>query len=263
MSDPRHKSVPPPPSSRPIPSWIAPRPARSDIRPSPFLRAGRRRATNPWLHSEPPPSARVSRSMEPPPHAESPTFDSMPPSQRPPPPSMRVPPKSIPAPRIANEPTAMELSLQAEIAGLKGALADAVAMAARARREVLVASVPEVVRLATAIAEQAIGDRLDREPAVVARLAREGIDALLATDEIVVAVAPDLAERMTPEVWLLSLEGRAQVVTDPALPPMRCEVRSKVARVAVDPGSRLRAILEAIDDVASEGAEAPPSEGSP
>ena len=257
MSDARAKSIPPP-TSRPMPSWIAPRPIRSELRPGPFVKGARRRTTNPWLHSDPAPaSARQARSglsdfsgLS----GEGSVFEPRPPSQRPPAPS--IAPRSITPPRIA-EPTATELSLQAEIAGLKGALADAVAMVARARREVLVASVPEVVRLATAIAEQAIGDRLDRDPSVLARLAREGIDALLSQEELVVAVSPDLADKVTPEVWAMSLDGRAAVVTDPALPAMRCEVRTKVARVSVDPASRLRAILEAMDDVTPE----PPSEG--
>lgn len=258
MSDARAKSVPPPPVSRPVPSWIAPRPIRSELRPGPFVKASRRRTTNPWLHSDPGPlSTRAPRSGISDLSAlagEGTLYDSMPPGPRAASPS--IAPKSLAPPRIA-EPTAAELSLQAEIAGLKGALADALALAARARREVLVASVPEVVRLAQAIAETVIGDRIDRDPSVLSRLAREGIDALLAQDEIVVAVAPDLAERVTAEVWGLSLEGRATVVTDPSLPAMRCEVRTKVARVAVDPGSRLRAVLEALDDVTPE----PPSSG--
>ncbi len=169
------------------------------------------------------------------------------------------------APPHALEPTAVELSLQAEIAALQAALTAAVAETARVRREVLEASVPELVHLAGTIAEQVIGKRLERDPSILAALAREGIDALLEADELTVAVAPDLAERVPPEVWARALEGRATVVVDASMDATRCEVRGKSSRVAVDPRARLRVVLDALDDPALE-APAPSSrsgQGSP
>jgi hypothetical protein len=273
----RPKSVPPPPpsSTRPLPSWIAPRPIRSDTRPSPFTRQGRRqtgsfnaadvaqgrRQTGSFNSVEPGPvSARGARSGFFPEGSGAwgegrLRGDSLPPIARGPAASvLEVAEATSLAPPIVPEPTAVELSLQAEIAALQAALTAAVAETARVRREVLEASAPELVRLAAAIAEQVIGRKIEQDPAILAALAREGIDALLEADEIVVAVAPDLAERIPAEVWTRALEGRATVVVDLALDGMRCEVHGKSSRVAVDPQARLRVVLDALDDAALEAA---------
>ncbi len=277
---------PPPPSSRPLPSWIAPRPIRSDTRPTPFTRQGRRQ-TGSFTSVEPGPGRRQTGSfagVEPGPvsarSARSSFFpdlpgargdgrgrgDSLPPGSRGPAASvLEVAEATSIAPPHALEPTAVELSLQAEIAALQAALTAAVAETARVRREVLEASVPELVHLAGTIAEQVIGKRLERDPSILAALAREGIDALLEADELTVAVAPDLAERVPPEVWARALEGRATVVVDASMDATRCEVRGKSSRVAVDPRARLRVVLDALDDPALE-APAPSSrsgQGSP
>ncbi len=289
----RPKSVPPPPPSsvRPLPSWIAPRPIRSDTRTTPFTRQGRRqtgsfnvadaaqgrRQTGSFGGADAGPvSARGPRSGFFPEasavwgEARS-RGDSLPPIARGPAASvLDVAEATSIAPPIVPEPTAAELSLQAEIAALQAALTAAVAETARVRREVLEASAPELVRLAAAIAEQVIGRKVEQDPAILAALAREGIDALLEADELIVAVAPDLADRVPPEVWARALEGRATVVTDPALDAMRCEVRGKSSRVAVDPRARLRVVLDALDDAALEAAAAsspaprssPPREGA-
>lgn len=257
----RPKSVPPPsvPVSRPLPSWAAPRPIRSDTRPTPFTRQGRRQ-TGSFNTVEPqsaasrgPRSSVVISSSEPPPR-----MDGQPMSRAP----MSLGAASVMevaratsiAPPLVPEPTANELSLQAEIVELQAALTAAVAETARVRREVLEASAPELVRLASAIAEQVIGQRFERDPQLLAALAHEGIEALLEADDVIVAVSPDLADRIPPEVWARALEGHATVVTDPGLDPMRCEVRGKSSRVAVDPRSRLRIVLDALDDAALEGA---------
>jgi hypothetical protein len=279
----RPKSAPPPaPTSvRPLPSWIAPRPIRSDTRPTPFTRQGRRqtgsfagvepgrRQTGSWSSVEPgPPSALGARSSFFPDLAGARgegrlRGDSLPPGSRGPGATvLEVAEATSIAPPIALEPTAMELSLQAEIATLQAALTAAVAETARVRSEVLLASAPELVRLAAAIAEQVIGKRLESDPTILAALAREGLDALLEADELVVAVAPDLAERVPAEVWARALEGRATVVADPTLSAMRCEVRGKSSRVAVDPRARLRVVLDALDDPALEGPAPSSREGA-
>lgn len=151
------------------------------------------------------------------------------------------------APRSLS-PNVAELAHQAEIAGLRSALAEAVAAATRVRREVLEASVPEVVKLATAIAEQVIGRKLSSDATLVPRLAREGIEAMLDQHDLVVAVSPDLAASIPPEAWSNALEGRAQVVTDVTLDSMRCEVRGAGTRVAVDPRARLEAVLATLGE---------------
>ncbi|MFO0592849.1 MAG: FliH/SctL family protein [Polyangiaceae bacterium] len=256
----RPKSVPPPPAappSRPLPSWAAPRPIRSDARPTPFTRQGRRQ-TGSFTTVEPQSAAaRAGRtvvfSSDPPPRmdAHAPTA-SMAPASIGAASVMEVARATSMAPPFMPEPTATELSLQAEIVELQAALTAAVAETARVRREVLQASAPELVRLAAAIAEQVIGQRMEKDPTLLAALAREGIDALLESDELTVAVAPDLADKVPPEAWARALEGRAAVVTDPTLDAMRCEVRGKSSRVFVDPRSRLRVVLDALDDAALE-----------
>lgn len=246
----------------PLPSWIAPRP-RPEGRSSPF-------AAKPRAPITPPPFGRdagsargehreASRSGEmpavAPPSLPASAIDAPPPSVR----SMGAM-DSKPRPSIhhrPNEPSAAELAMQAEIAGLQGALASAVAEAARARREVMRASAPELVRLAVTIAEQVIGQRLAADPGLVPRLAREGIDALLEHDDLVVAVGSDLAAKVPADVWAAALEGRATVMTDPSLDPMGCEVRGKTSRVAVDPWARLRAVSGALD---GDRGSAPPEE---
>lgn len=263
----RPKSVPPPPAappSRPLPSWAAPRPIRSDARPTPFTRQGRRQTGSFTTVDPQSVAARTGRtvvfSSDPPPRMDAPAPSSMPPVSMGAASVMEVARATSMAPPLMGEPTATELSLQAEIVELQAALTAAVAETARVRREVLEASKSELVRLAAAIAEQVIGQRMERDPTLLAALAREGIDALLESDELTVAVAPDLADKVPPEAWARALEGRAAVVTDPTLDAMRCEVRGKSSRVSVDPRSRLRVVLDALDDAALE-APAPSSRG--
>lgn len=264
----RPKSVPPPaaaPPSRPLPSWAAPRPIRSDTRPTPFTRQGRRQ-TGSFNTVEPKDAAARARSSvvisssDPPPRMDGQPL-SRPPVSLGAASVMEVARATSIAPPLVPEPSANELSLQAEIVELQAALTAAVAETARVRREVMEASAPELVRLAAAIAEQVIGQRFERDPSILAALAREGIDALLESDELIVAVSPDLADRVPPEVWARALEGHATVVSDPGLDAMRCEVRGKSSRVAVDPRSRLRVVLDALDDASLEGA--PPSSRGP
>lgn len=263
----RPKSVPPPaaaPPSRPLPSWAAPRPIRSDTRPTPFTRQGRRQ-TGSFNTVEPKDAAARARSSvvisssDPPPRMDTPL--SRPPVSLGAASVMEVARATSIAPPFVPEPSANELSLQAEIVELQAALTAAVAETARVRREVMEASAPELVRLAAAIAEQVIGKRFDHDPSILAALAREGIDALLESEELVVAVSPDLSDRVPSEVWARALEGHATVVTDPGLDAMRCEVRGKSSRVSVDPRSRLRVVLDALDDASLEGA--PPSSRGP
>lgn len=251
----------------PLPSWIAPRP-RPEARTSPLAAVPRVAAASPVSPASGGASPNA-RSLRPPSPdvaqlASEPAND---PLSEAPPPSVAGPveaalenalrgPRFVPG---AVDSLARELGMQAEIAGLQSALAAAVAETARVRREVLEASLPSLVELAVAIAQQVIGQKVAEDPAIVARLAREGVDALLDQEDLVVAVSPDLAAKVPAEVWASALEGHASVVTDPSLEPMRCEVRGKKARVGVDPEARLRAVVLALDDdeVAPSSAQVP------
>ena len=189
-----------------------------------------------------------------------------PPTMPPPAPlPVSAPPASLPRPwPVANEggppsvstPSRRSVAVvgpdPAEIEKLHAALIEAIAVGVRARREALAASERDLVHLALAIAGKVVGRELASDPAVIAAWAREGIAALGEQDQIVVAISPDLAERLPLEQWTRALEG-ASVVIDRTLPTGGCEVRGSYGRVDAGLAPRLAAVAETLEEALPGG----------
>jgi flagellar biosynthesis/type III secretory pathway protein FliH len=133
-----------------------------------------------------------------------------------------------------------------EIAHLRESLTHAIAEASRARREALAASERDLVELAIAIAEQIVGRELAIDPSLLARFAKEGLDALAEPDEAVIAISPDLAAVVPREAWVAAL-GKLPII-DESLPRLGCEVRAKHGRVSASVGARLTAVVTSMQD---------------
>lgn len=216
-------------SDRPsLPSWIAPRPpigrAGSSSRREP---EGEGFAPRPAeAHAAEPPPAPPPAAVESPPPLTEPEHDT----------------DAAPASERYTPPW------EVEIASLRVALATVTAQLAHARREVLEASERELVTLAVAVAERIVGRELATDPSLVARWAKEGLDALVGDDAPIVAVAPDVAQRVPAETWAEALGGVPMVV-DASLAPGGCEVRGRLSRVDESAASRLTAITAALGRV--------------
>ncbi len=196
-----------------LPSWLAPRPA-SDLGPPT------------------PEPEEVSIDSAPEPLGDDASFDDLEGPRS----------EAIPPP-----PNPVELrDYESELEELRADVVDAVAAAKAHRRAVLAASERDLVSLAIAIAERVVGRELTVDPSFVAQLAREGVDALSAQDELTVAIAPDLAERVPAEAWARALDRTASPVVDATLGAARIEVRGKYGRVDASVSARLDAVARAL-----------------
>lgn len=213
-------SAPPLPPSR-RPSWLvlAPPP---DAPATDLLDDGAARPPSQALESDPPPPS----SVEEPAPRETVL----------PPPSDRL--IAVGAPP---EPEASE-----ECEALRAALVQAISAGVKARRHALAAAERDLVELATAIARQIIARELAAAPALIASWAREGVAALGQQDQVVVAVAPDVAELVPAGAWASALDGLAALVVDRGLPPRGCEVRGRYGRVDVGVEARLASVIDAL-----------------
>lgn len=170
------------------------------------------------------------------------------PSPSSPGPSIRVLP-SVPSPSVAfvepappSAPAYPDLrgenaTLRDEITALRTALAEL-------RRAVLLASEPQLVRLSYGIAERIVRRELSVDPALVLTWVRDAVEALAASDGLCLAVSPDLALVLDEETFRGAVTNLTTFEVDPALGPMRCEVRTRVARVDVSLEERLATISE-------------------
>ena len=155
------------------------------------------------------------------------------------------PPVIISAPEPEPEPQAASADpeLLRELEQLREAFARQTADLVELRRNVLAESEPELVRLALAIAERAVGRALKADKQLVVQWAREGIEALAAEEPVVVAVSPDLATLVPKRAWTTL---GAELKIEAELPRWSCEVRSKDGRISVGMSSRLRAVGEVL-----------------
>jgi hypothetical protein len=159
------------------------------------------------------------------------------------PPAMPVRISTLPETHAEPHPEPHAAILEA----LRRALTLAVADAARARRDALAASEADLVALAAAVAQQIVGREIRLDPGLIAGWAREGVAALGEQDEVVVAIAPDLAELVPAATWSAALPGSAAPVIDPSLPPSGCEIRGRYGRVDAGVNARIGAVLAALE----------------
>jgi flagellar assembly protein FliH len=203
-----------------------------------------------WLVLEPPPSAPARELLDDGAAAVAPPGegDSDPPpasveEEEPPRVEAILPPPSD-RPLAVCAPPEPEASEECE--ALRAALVHAISAGVRARRHALVAAERDLVELATAMARQIIARELATAPALVVSWAREGVAALGQQDQVVVAVAPDVAALVPADAWASALDGLATLVVDRSLPPQGCEVRGRYGRVDVGVEARLASVIDAL-----------------
>jgi flagellar biosynthesis/type III secretory pathway protein FliH len=131
-------------------------------------------------------------------------------------------------------------------ADLRTQLAEARNAMMRLRREILEHSEGELVRLAVAIAERVVGRELTADPLLVVAWAREALDQLAAEENVVIAVARDIAKTISPDAWQdVGTPHKRQ--TDPQLAPGTIEVRTPEGTIATGASARLSAVAEALE----------------
>jgi hypothetical protein len=135
-------------------------------------------------------------------------------------------------------------------AALRAQVAEMGAAMARLRRQILEASEGELVQLAVVIAERVVARELATEPDLVVHWARQAIDALAAKDEVVIAVAKDVANDVSAESWA-KLGIPHELLQDTQLAPGVVEVRTPQGIVAVNAEARLQAVATALGATSS------------
>jgi len=135
--------------------------------------------------------------------------------------------------------------LSEENAALRAQVAEMGAAMARLRRQILEASEGELVQLAIVIAERVVSRELATDPDLVVHWARQAIDSLAAKDEVVIAVAKDVASDVSPESWA-KLGIPHELLQDAQLPSGVIEVRTPQGIVAVNADARLQAMANAL-----------------
>jgi hypothetical protein len=198
--------------------------------------------------------ARAMSTRPPAPSLPPPTTVSVPPSMVPPSgleaePTELIFPMAMPPPAAVDIATSTALAaLSDENAGLRAQVAEMAATMAGLRRQVLEASEGELVKLAVAIAERVILRELQTDPSILVGMARDAIETLAAKDEVVIAVARDVPQRLPATAWdAVGVEYMVQV--DPQLAPGGIEVRTPQGIVAATPEARLGAVAQALDAV--------------
>ncbi len=168
------------------------------------------------------------------------------------PPSAIVERESAVIERAQPSPPAVDLGLAAalaqlaeENAALRAQVTEMAATMVRLRRDVLESSEPELVSLAVAIAERVIGHELGANPELVVGWARESIQALAAKDEVVIALARDVAQQVPSDAWK-ALDVPNRTTTDAQLPAGTMEIRTPEGVIVDGAPARLGAVVEAL-----------------
>jgi hypothetical protein len=172
------------------------------------------------------------------------------------PPTLRVSISILPllplvAPRISVQDFAAADAaypdLRHENAALCQQLATMAVGVARLRRDVLEASEGELVRLACAIAERVARHELKIDPTLVLHWAREAIETLASKEDVVIAIAPDLAATLPVNEWERAAGSSIRIETDPSLGLSKCEVRTSASTVDASVEGRLSAVIRQVE----------------
>ncbi len=159
-------------------------------------------------------------------------------------PAVGVPVESPPPETTVDPALTLELErLREENVALQGRIAEMAVTMARLRRDVLEASEPELVQLSLSIAERVVGRELALDPGLVVAWAREAVQALASKNEVVIALAKDLASEVPAGGWG-ELQPRVEI--DPDVPPGTVEVRAPEAVVAAGASARLSSVAQAL-----------------
>lgn len=153
-------------------------------------------------------------------------------------------PSSVPNP--IPELTLELETLKAELASLRSVLTETIGHAATARRRALEGAERDVVGLAVAIAKRVLRKELETDASIVARWAKEGVDALAGAEKISVAVGPEMLEKIPQEVWNETLPEGVTLSVDARLSGYTCQVRSESSSLEHSLESRLDAVVNAV-----------------
>jgi flagellar assembly protein FliH len=120
----------------------------------------------------------------------------------------------------------------------------------RLRGDILAQSEGDLVRLSLTIAERVVGRELTTDPKLVVEWARDALEQLAAEENVVIAVARDVAKSVSPDAWRdVGISHKRQ--TDPQLAPGTIEVRTPEGTITTGANARLAAIAEALEAPAS------------
>lgn len=122
-----------------------------------------------------------------------------------------------------------------------------------ARKEALLSSEREIVRLALAVAERVVGRAFEADPSMVAAWVKEGIAALAHEDSVRCVVSPRLGEILQAHGSFASLETPPDLVVDPRFDDVQCEIRGRYGRVDAGLEARLDAVASALGVERGEG----------
>jgi hypothetical protein len=160
-------------------------------------------------------------------------------------PPLRIVPSPAAGPSESDSPAEPPYpDLRDENATLIARLERATAAVGQIRRGILEASEGEMVRLACAVAERIARRELTVDPTIVLGWVREASEALAASDSLTLVVSPDLAATVDEVALRKSVSSTATLEIDASLGPMRCEIRTRVARVDASLEARLAAVAE-------------------
>jgi hypothetical protein len=132
--------------------------------------------------------------------------------------------------------------LRADYAALEAQLKATVDTLASLRRQILEASEPALVKLASAIGGRIAGQELRLDPGIIVGWAQEAIEQLASDDPVVVAISSDIAIALEEAAWAPLGASVSRIETDPTLAPASCEIRSASASVDASLAGRTEAI---------------------
>jgi Flagellar assembly protein FliH len=181
--------------------------------------------------SSPPPKLRSSIAV--PGHSEPPR------SSRPSLAALARAVKSIPPQMIQ---TTREVELTSEVDVLRNEVAKLAQLIATLRAKIVEESEPEILRFCVSIADRIVAREIAQDPTIIIDWIREGLTAMPGRDEIVVAVAPDIAQLMPS----LADSTGTKVIVDPSLHKGSCEVREGATTAEISAAARIAAIADAL-----------------
>jgi flagellar biosynthesis/type III secretory pathway protein FliH len=152
-------------------------------------------------------------------------------------PRLAIPPEPLPPPYP---------DLRQENEALRSRVAELAAHQACFHRDVIRASEKELIALACAMAERITRRELSTDPEIIIGWAREAITALGERERVVIALAPDLAARLSTVDWPALVGDGVRVETDASLGALKCEVRAGAATVDASLEGRLSSVSAAL-----------------
>lgn len=200
-----------------------------------------------------PPLAPILESVRPPPIPIS-KLPSKFPSMRPPTPSqfpaahepvtLASEPPPPPPPPLPRSDTLIEDLVPRAEEEAAAALSQALADFAAERAQMLAAAEAELVELAKTICRRVLLRELEREPRLVERLVRAGLEALGESDRVTVRLGPFFAEARDSIAESLQQQGvECSVIIDAGVGRHGCQVETELGRVDESVEKRLDVLL--------------------